>query len=100
MNQQVCGQYLKCLPAMPWDDPYRLKCEERIAVASSIQQFPTLLLFIQVETLGQSRVSSTFSKTSSATLSAITGLSATLAAEKTYAFDISLYTDSTSGGGI
>ena len=49
---------------------------------------------------GQSRVTSTFSKTSSTTLSAITGLSATLTAGKTYYFDIMLYTTAGASGGI
>jgi hypothetical protein len=53
-----------------------------------------------VETAGQSRVTSTFSKTSSVSLAAITGLSATLVSGKTYAFDILLYTTSGTSGGI
>jgi hypothetical protein len=48
-----------------------------------------------------SYVSSDFSKTSSTSLAAITGLtSGTLAAGKAYAFDIWLYTTSNSSGGI
>jgi hypothetical protein len=53
-----------------------------------------------MEWLGESRVTSTFSMTSSTTLSAITGLSATLAAGVTYYFDIILYTSGGSSGGI
>lgn len=53
-----------------------------------------------IEWAGQSRVSSTFSKTSDATLAAITGLSATLVAGKTYYFDIKLYTTSNVAGGV
>jgi hypothetical protein len=53
-----------------------------------------------MEWSGQSRVSSTFSKTSDTTLAAITGLSATLTAGKTYYFDIMLYTTSGALGGI
>lgn len=51
-----------------------------------------------IETIGQSRVSSDFTQTSNATLSAITGLSATLTAGKTYAFEILLYTTESAGG--
>jgi hypothetical protein len=53
-----------------------------------------------IEWQGESRVTSTFSKTSSTTLAAITGLSAALVAGKTYAFDVELYTASNSSGGI
>jgi hypothetical protein len=53
-----------------------------------------------VEWSGQSRVTSTFSKTSSTALAAITNLSATLTAGKTYYFDIMLYTTSNTLGGI
>jgi hypothetical protein len=52
-----------------------------------------------VEWNGQSRVSSTFSKTSDTALASITGLSATLTAGKTYYFDIILYTTSGGSGG-
>ncbi len=47
---------------------------------------------------GESRVASDFTKTSNATLSAITGLSATLVTGKTYAFEILLYTTEGAGG--
>lgn len=53
-----------------------------------------------IEWIGQSRVTSTFSKTSSTALTAITGLSATLAAGKTYEFTLKLYTTSISTAGI
>jgi hypothetical protein len=53
-----------------------------------------------IETSGQSRVSTAFSKTSSTTPTSITGLTATLVTGKTYAFDIILYTTSASAGGI
>jgi hypothetical protein len=53
-----------------------------------------------VEWGGESRVSSDFSKTSSTSLSAITGLSSALVAGKTYAFDIMLYLTDAAAGGV
>jgi hypothetical protein len=52
-----------------------------------------------IEWNGESRTTSDFTKASDTTLAAITGLSATLTAGKTYAFDVSLYVTS-SGGGV
>ena len=53
-----------------------------------------------IEWSGQSRVTSTFSKTSNTTLAAITGLSVTLTAGKTYYFDLIFYTTSAATGGV
>lgn len=53
-----------------------------------------------IEWNGQSRVSSTFSKTSDTSLASITGLSATLVAGKTYYFDLQLFTTSNVAGGV
>jgi hypothetical protein len=52
-----------------------------------------------IEWSGQSRVTSTFSKTSDTTLAAIPGLSATLTAGKTYYFELHLYATSGSNAG-
>jgi hypothetical protein len=49
---------------------------------------------------GQSRVTSAFNVTSSTSLAAIPGLSATLTAGKTYYFDVILYYSSTGSGGL
>ena len=80
-------------------DAMRITSAGKVGIGSTTPN-TTLDVAGFVETLGQSRVSSTFSKTSDTGLAAITGLSATLAAGKTYAFDIILYTTSGASGGI
>ena len=52
-----------------------------------------------IEWGGESRVSATFTKTSDTALAAIPGLSSTLVAGKTYAFEIQLYTTGVALGG-
>lgn len=51
-----------------------------------------------IEWKGASRVSSTFSKSSDTTLAAITGLTSTLVAGKSYKFELLLYTAGSAGG--
>ena len=74
-----------------WDSPLSFQPDGGSVGISKTTPNSKLDVNGYIEWNGQSRVTSTFSKANN-TLAAITGLSATLEAGKTYYFDITLYT--------